>query len=140
MAEPETTALNELDKLFVTLIEGAKEKGPKVVDWLYAEVPEVVEQLLLWHFAQSLVTFLVCFFFIFIFPFVLLKVAYHLHAKLEVNKFKDKFNFFFPAVLCFVILNIPAQIASWEAINLTWLKITLAPKVYLMEYVSSLIK
>lgn len=133
-------AMESIDQFVQWAVENAQVKGPKIVDWLYTEVPEVVEQFLLWSFAESFIGFLVCFFFIFVYPFIFYKVARHFYIKLEVNKEPDESFFWIPTGVISVVTILVSQLYSWRTINLNWLKVWLAPKVYLLETFSNVIK
>jgi hypothetical protein len=136
MKEHASNTIEALDKAVSNLIQFSTDKGAKLVDWLYAQAPEVVEQLLVWHFAESLIVFVICFFFIAIYPFVLYKIARSLYVKFDVSKMRDEFNFWYPTVMISVLTIALSQICSWQTVNLAWLKIWLAPKVYLLEYIT----
>ena len=133
-------AMESIDQFVQWAVENAQVKGPKIVDWLYTEVPEVVEQFLLWSFAESFIGFLVCFFFIFVYPFVLYKVAKHFYDKCEVSEAHDESFFWVPTGFIGGITILVSQLYSWHTINLDWLKVWLAPKVYLLETFSNVIK
>jgi hypothetical protein len=133
-------AMESIDQFVQWATETAQVKGPKVVDWLYTEVPEVVEQFLVWSFTESFIGFLACFFFIFVYPFIFFKVARHFYIKLEVNKEHDGSFFWIPACFIGVITILVTQLRSWHSINLNWLKVWLAPKVYLLETFANVIK
>jgi hypothetical protein len=126
-------ALESLDHFVQWATETAQTKGPKVVDWLYAEVPEVVNQFLAWNFAESLVTFLICAFFIFAWPFVNYKIARGFYVKFKVNDWRDEGSYWCVTLIGSFLVNLAGQMSSWSHINLVWLKIALAPKVYLLE-------
>jgi hypothetical protein len=133
-------AMESIDQFVQWAVENAQVKGPKIVDWLYTEVPEVIEQFLLWSFAESFIGFLVCFFFIFVYPFVLYKVVKHFYEKLEVSEAPDESFFWIPTGVISVVTILVSQLYSWRTINLNWLKVWLAPKVYLLETFSNVIK
>lgn len=133
-------AMESIDQFVQWAVENAQVKGPKIVDWLYTEVPEVVQQFLAWSFAESFIKFLVCFFFIFVYPFVLYKVVKHFYDRLEVSKERDESFFWIPTAFIGGFTILASQIVSWHAINLIWLKIWLAPKVYLLETFANVIK
>jgi hypothetical protein len=145
MSESNTTtppAMESIDKFVNWAVNTAQVEGPKVVDWLYSEVPEVVEQFLTWHFVQSLMNFCVCLFFICIFPFLLMHIAKRIYTRVEVNKLPecDRCNFWVPCIFAHVILIAASQITSWTSINLIWLKIWFAPKVFLLEAFTDVVK
>ena len=133
---PPPPAMESIDQFVQWAVETAQVKGPKIVDWLYTEVPEVVEQFLAWSFAESFIGFLVRFFFIFVYPFVFCKVAKHFYIKFEVKEMRDESPFWFLTCLIGGITILVTQLCSWDTINLNWLKVWLAPKVYLLEYIT----
>jgi len=136
MKERAPNTIEALDKAVSNLIQFSTDKGAKLVDWLYEQAPEVVEQLLVWHFAESLIGFSICFFFIAVYPFVLYKIARSLYVKFDVVKMNDQFNFWFPTGMISMLTIALSQVFSWRIVNLSWLKIWLAPKVYLLEYIT----
>jgi hypothetical protein len=48
----------------------------------------------------------------------------------------DEINFWFPTGVISVLTIALSQVFSWQTVNLSWLKIWLAPKVYLLEYIT----
>jgi len=133
-------AMESIDQFVQWAVENAQVKGPKIVDWLYTEVPEVVEQFLVWSFAESFIGFLVRCFFIFVYPFVLYKVAKYFYDKCEVSKAYDESFFWVPTGFIGGVTILISQLYCWDRINLDWLKVWLAPKVYLLETFSNVIK
>jgi hypothetical protein len=63
MSNTAPNTIEALDKAVANLVQFSTDKGAKLVDWLYEQAPDVVEQLLVWHFAESLIVFVICFFF-----------------------------------------------------------------------------
>ncbi len=118
-----------LTGLITKSVQGVETAG----EFLIAEVPEVVQQLLLWYGVSSFITM--------IFPIVLLifflllfkKAWYGVETWAEPN-FKN---------LCVIIIgwcSFITAIVSICTLNLTWLKIWIAPKIWLLEYAVSLTK
>lgn len=140
--EKEKTAVGALENSLISIIEKAQETGPKMVDWLYKEVPEVISQLLAWKMAEHLALFILGFTLVFIYPIILYKIFNKLYNYFEVSKMRADMapNFYIPAILCSVMTIALSQIFGWAAINIKWLQILVAPKVYLLEYVTSLSK
>jgi hypothetical protein len=129
---PPPPAMESVDQFVQWVLENTQVKGPKIVDWLYTEVPEVVEQFLAWNLVQSLIIFLVCVFGIFGYPFVFYKVARFFYNKLEEDC-KDNPAFWLPMGVLALGTGMASQINGWLNINIDWIKIWLAPKVYLLE-------
>lgn len=114
----------ELDKALISIIEEAA----NVKDFIVAEAPEVIGQLLRWKMTEGLLSFslgtLLAAGTFTIFLYLWLKV-----------KIPDE-----DWILAMLLL-IPFSIgAIFAAFNLQWLQILIAPKLYLLEYAASLIK
>lgn len=99
----------ELQKALTEILNGVL----TAKDFMLAELPEVVQQLLLWKTVISLVWFSL---------FMLIAIAMSCYTK----KFFQRLE----ATIVFIV-----SISHYE-----WLQIWLAPKVYLIEYVASLAK
>jgi hypothetical protein len=133
-------AMESIDQFVNWAVETAQVKGPKIVDWLYAEVPEVVAQFLAWSFAESFISFIISAFFIFIYPILYVQIVKKIYVKCEVDTMRNKENFWIPVTIAGVITLVISQIVSWNFINLTWLKVWLAPKVFLLETFANVVK
>jgi hypothetical protein len=124
--------LTSLDKTLSVLIDNATEKGPKLIEWLYQQSPELVNQLLLWHGVSSLVQFIICLSVIIAVPIGIYK------------GFSSIWNSDDEDVVIVGIIGSLVASGMWVAasvnINLTWLQIYIAPKLYMLEYVANLVK
>lgn len=133
--------IESLDKTLSVIIEGTTEKGTKLVEWLYTQAPEVVQQLLLWHGVESFMQFIVGMVLLIGGPIAAWKInkKFYIWAK-ENLEGHDHPVYFFPALFCNVF-GLIVWLLTWaNNINLTWLKIWIAPKVYLLEYLAQLVK
>lgn len=120
----------ELRKVLTEILNGAL----TAKDFILAELPEVVQQLLLWKFWLS-ITYNVVGISISILSIVLARKLYKYIDGIESNTYDmDGVKWFSVLVL---IPTIPALV---EGLNLTWLQIWVAPKIYLIEYAASLAK
>jgi hypothetical protein len=103
----------------------------KAVDFLNAEMPDVVRQLMAWHFTVSLVQFLAG-----ATGLVFIWVGF----KVFLVKTKGK-NTIDDLVF---VTTIPSGLSILPVVlmftSLDWLKITIAPKIWLIEYAASLAK
>lgn len=138
--QPAPPAMESIDQFVHWAVETAQIKGPKIVDWLYTEVPEVVEQFLIWGFAESFLTFVVSLFFIAAYPYLLYKVARCFYIKFKVADMYDEAIYWAPTSVFVLTTVIISQVISWHVINFHWLKIWLAPKVYLLETFANVVK
>ncbi len=135
-----------LENALVELITKTVENTGKATDFILAETPEYVQQLLNYNFILSFSGFLSAF--LLIVPVIhMIKI---LQLKPESRKkwiVGDRFNtdkkdvstlllayFVFSFVACPIIF----VVAFLE--NLDWFKIWIAPKVYLVEYAAGFVK
>jgi|SRR6478736_5669614 len=134
--------LTSLDKSLSTLIEGATEKGAKLVDFLYSQAPDVINQLLLYHGVESVIEFILGLLLVIVWPFILCKIIkkYHKWFDGAIEDAEEHPGFIVPSILFALITMVITQISGWNLMNLIWLKIWIAPKVYLLEWLSSLTK
>lgn len=142
MSEQATT-LTTLDKTFAKLIEGATEKGAHLVDWLYEQAPDVIQQFLLWHGIESLIRLAIALILIIGGPILTWKLAKWWIAKVNAFDMQDCDRVplhILPTIFGAVIITLVTQINGWGLMNFTWLKIWLAPKVFLLEYVATMVK
>jgi len=132
-----------LEKALIDSIDGIKKTGTELIDALYQQAPEVIEQLLLWHAVESLAEFVTGILMVFGVPFATYKIIRKLYTHFKVGEWRDSetVNFWAPCTVIGAILNAlcitPGAVIF---INLKWLKIWLAPKVYLLEYLSNFVK
>lgn len=140
--------VESIDKSLSFLIDGATEKGTKLVDWLYVQAPDVMGQLLMWHGARSLVSFIVGILAVIGLPLLCYKGIKMWYNKLEVEQVKNNCRWkpledptlIVPSFIASVITAAVTIACGVNLLNLTWLQIWIAPKVYVMEYISNLVK
>lgn len=158
-----TTAPNPLDEALTRLINRSVDAAESVagditnatgtaLDFLATEIPDVIQQLLVWHAVESLIWF---------FPGVLLlaspwfvywkwggrgeptdEKSYNGGAMYRetLTHFRDG-TAHFDAVLGLVLAGAVTTLVGLLLIldNLDWLKILVAPKLYLLEYARVLV-
>ena len=139
MTEQTPTIQNTLEQTLIKSIEGIQKTGTELVDALYQQAPEVVEQLLLWHGIESFIHCIAAIL-VFVFPLIHYKVASHLYQKLGVKDWRDESGFWIPTFFSVVIVFAISVGCFLTFMNIKWLKIYLAPKVYLLEYLADLVK
>lgn len=104
-------------------------------DFLASELPEVIQQLLMWHGVKSFIVSLICI----LAPFIIYKVSAKI-ARLTWQA-DDADMWDYPHVIIPTgVIGGFALIMCTANINLTWLQIWIAPKVWLIEYAASLAK
>ena len=146
----------EAKKILVDLLNNASDGIDSAIAFSQAQIPDVVHQLLVWNMVDSLIKTLIA---ISTIPLVIwfMKKQYQ---KVEIGKFDnegwswEKGNPKYKPTMIwesngeisFLILPLAAVFVLWVSFiiavvtNMTWLKIWLAPKLYLIEYAASLIK
>ncbi len=143
----------QLQKVLADIIVKITSGADAVVEFSKQQIPEVLQQLLVWHFISNLLSLFI--------PLILLiicfTISYRFWKKVPVQESRDKdgrspwiideyrdrdhvlhFKYWFIGYLLPVIIIIITIIVLVN-MNLTWLKIILAPKLYLLEYAASLI-
>ena len=125
-----------LDQGLIELIESTI----SAKDFILSEVPDVVNQLLAWEMTSSAFKFSL--FILYLSVYVFVNYRYYrkkgLFRKWVVsleNSLHSEFPYVISA-LCSAFLIMP----SIPLISLDWLKIWIAPKVYLIEYTAELLK
>ena len=139
MNETAPTIQNTLEKALIKSIDGIEKTGTELIEAFYQQAPEVVEQLLMWHGVESLIQCSVAILALAA-PFGYYKIALYIYHKFEIAKERDQSHFWIPSVT----IGIMALGLSWAYfimnINIKWVKIWLAPKVYLLEYLTEMVK
>jgi len=102
-------------------------------DFLASELPDVIQQLLMWHGVKSFIISLICI----LTPFIIYKISVKIARLTWMADGGDPWGYPHVIVPTGVIGGI-ALVACTANINLTWLQIWIAPKVWLIEYAASL--
>lgn len=123
----------ELQKAVAELIQKSIVAVQEGSVFLAAEIPDVVYQLLLWHGVLNLMMFSLGM--ILLIGFII--VDYNVGKWIwKSHKESDWFYYLVPGSLFRLLYVIP----SIALLNLTWLQIWIAPKIFLIEYAAKLIK
>lgn len=129
-----------LEKALIDSIDSIKKTGTELVDALYQQAPEVIEQLLMWHGVESFILF-ICSILLLTLPFIHYKLARMLYGKLDIkDSRRDPGEYWIPVLLSGIASFFVGVGFFFNLVNLKWLKIWLAPKVYLLEYLAEFIK
>lgn len=100
------------------------------VDFLSGQIPIVVREVLVWNFTYFIIQFLFCITFTVVATVLLWKKWERLKVLWD--------GFGLPTGVC---LYLAGLLFSWDGcMNLEWLKIWLAPRLWLVEYATSLVK
>ena len=136
------TTNDQLQQSLSQILEQAVSGVQAGVSLLSAELPDVIHQLLLWKMIESLIW---CFVGIFFTVGALRWIVKNSgRGKEDGRKYKETLTHddlgdiaLWSPILIGLLLTI-AVIACFT-INITWLQILIAPKVYLIEYAASLV-
>lgn len=123
----------ELQKALAEIITGALQTAEQAEAFVLAEMPDVVQQLLAWKMVQSLVYCvfgLLC--------FITIALYWRWAAKILERANEEYFDDH--VAIGGLMGTVVLVLIGGFAVNLTWLQIWLAPKVYLIEYAASLVK
>jgi len=129
---------DDLQKALAEILNKTTQGVEAGVGFLQRELPDVVQQLLIWHGIRSAFYFLIAV----VVSGALAKIAFTLWDAGKAYTTKNLWDEgkgwrFFGAAVSGVF----ALLTGFIAINtLAWLQILLAPKLYLIEYAASLVK
>lgn len=146
----------QANKILVELLQKASNGIDDAVSFSQAQIPDVVHQLLLWNMVDSLIKTLIA---ILTIPLVF-RFMKKQCQRVEIGKICDEgYSWergnpkYRPTMvwdskgeISFLILPLAGVLIMWglfiiaTVTNMVWLKIWLAPKLYLIEYAASLIK
>ncbi len=126
-----------MDKSIVAMEAGA--------GFLSEEIPEVINQLLLWHMVSSLFQSILAILILISIGFILKHQIKYWFEDIEVEKHSRtiKIKRFDEGYGLLALLNLFLLIPVIHAIvivNFTWLQIWIAPKIFLIEYAAKLVK
>jgi hypothetical protein len=124
----------QANKVLAELLQKASSGIDAAVSFSQAQIPDVVHQLLVWNFAVSLIfSIMGCLLFAGA-QWAAWKVLKYLRKAWRGDELWEH-----PEILLIAMAYI-ATFAPVGWVSLDWLKIWLAPKLYLIEYAASLMK
>ena len=121
----------QLQNALAEIITSALENAEAAKGFVLAELPDVVQQVLAWHFAVSLIWFVLG-----AVTLAFLAWAWISPRGAYRRCVGDEFGEIF--VVAGTLAGL--MVGLLGVLNITWLQIWLAPKVYLIEYAASLVK
>jgi hypothetical protein len=138
---------DKLQTALIDVVNKTVQVAGDAKDFVIAQLPDVIKQLLLWKFAESFAPmafwFLVAFISTSIFFGTTIKHGDWLAATLTNGRSSDRPKNGFPRMFTGIfkaIVSLVGIIMFLCSLNMTWLQIWLAPKVYLIEYVRNMVK
>lgn len=114
------------------------ERASGAVDFAAGQIPEVVEQLLLWHSVKGLVWFFVGVLIFVGIGILLWRTRLYIKAEKEKRSYGDADIVWMPISIIAMLAAIPGLCFLYGIMG--FLKIQLAPKLYLLEYAAGLVK
>ena len=144
----------QAQQVLADMLERALSGVDAAVEFSQAQIPDVVEQLLMWHMVESLLSCLaaacaaLCSFALFRKGAASQKIAREAYKNGEQwTRFSNSssgltshaYDFKASGVAFYVPASLMALVSPFF-ISTTWLKILIAPKLYLLEYAASLVK
>lgn len=125
----------EAQKALAELLQKTLSGINTVTGFSQVQLPEVIQQLLVWNAVSSLLIQVVSIIYLVAFIKYTPKIIRHM---ISYNCPKSEEPMYFIGLIVASVIALVATIQSFD--NFDWIKIWLAPKIYLLEYTSSLIK
>lgn len=124
------------EEVLVDLINKATEIGSAAVD----EIPLVVQELLTWKFAESLVFFLSGIVLFIVFTIINTKFwnsgsVEDKYGRIKRSNWDGEWAYIILSTVLYLTISLVTIFN-----NIDWLQIWIAPRVYLLEYAASLVK
>lgn len=127
--------MNEkLQEAVTLLINKAISGAEQGVAFLEGQLPDYIMQLLMWHGWYNFVLFICGV------TIALLAILLDIKAFKAVSKNRDSDDVFLGWGIFGSIIRLPVFAVCIGLLNLAWLKIWIAPKVWLVEYAANLVK
>ena len=128
----------QLQQAVADLINKSVATAEKAGDFIISELPDVVEQLLLYEFWYSLIMFLFGLAFVFASAYGITSGSKTIISVEE----GDKPSHFVPFAVFKLVISVIMALLGIASVLLehTWFKIWIAPKVWLIEYAANLVK
>lgn len=128
--------VSALEKSLVTILDKTIVGVEQGVAFLSSEIPDVVRQLLLWHGMKNLIFFLV--------GLVMIASSAYIIKYASMLRKKDEFDWdnegYLLQQIFYYGLSLLIFGLSFIGLNIEWIQVWIAPKVWLIEYAASLVK
>ncbi|NDJ59432.1 hypothetical protein GWD52_21095 [Enterobacteriaceae bacterium 4M9] len=123
----------QTDKVLAELIQKASDGIDAAVSFSQAQLPDVVYQLLLWNATASLMMQVFC---------VVFFITYAVGLRWAIPEASNSSSRYEMAAFFFVLIGAVSSpsLLFVFIFNFDWLKIWLAPKLYLIEYAAQFLK
>ena len=125
----------QANKILADLLQKASNGIDAAVSFSQAQIPDVIHQLLMWNFAESIIFSLTGILLFLLVQYLTFRIFKYLRKEWEGDYFSDH-----PEVIVMFMLWLLVTLITLTLLDLSWLKIWIAPKLYLIEYASHLVK
>ncbi|PIJ58743.1 hypothetical protein BOM23_08325 [Erwinia sp. OLMDLW33] len=125
----------QANKILADLLQKASNGIDAAVSFSQAQIPDVIHQLLMWNFAESIIFSLTGILLFLLVQYLTFRIFKYLRKEWEGDYFSDH-----PEVIVVFMLWLLVTLITLTLLDLSWLKIWIAPKLYLIEYASHLVK
>lgn len=130
----------ELQQAITTLINKAVSGADATAEFLSGEIPDYIYQLLMWYGVSSFIQMVVGV--IAIVSAIVLPPIIYKRGDIACKNAKEKYQKDATATWhwTMIIVSVIFGIVGLTMINIEWLKIWIAPKVWLVDYAAQLVK
>ncbi len=139
----------QLQTQFVQILKSVSESAVAAKDFVLAELPDVVQQTMNWYLFKSLFSNFIALIFICFAVYLVVKLCQVPKNFDSANKFQrwtyecyrdGTCQELSPAALVPMIAVLLCFIIFWSNVNLDCIKIIIAPKLWLIEYTTAILK
>ena len=139
----------QLQAQFVHILQSVSESAVAAKNFVLAELPDVVQQTMNWYLFKSLLNNFIALIFICFTVYLIVKLCQVPKDFDSANRFQRwSYDFYHdgtfkelsPASLVVMIAIILCFIIFWVNVNLDCIKIIIAPKLWLIEYTTEILK
>ena len=130
----------KLDAALAELIEKATAAEESTIAWTAEQLPDVIQQLLWWKFAESLLFSLIFVCLVFLVGFVWVRKINPIILEEATFSGKVDTGTYFLGQTLVTTVVVLVMLPFFIVTNLDWLQILIAPKVYLIEYAAKLVQ
>lgn len=146
MSESKELVVSKADQVLGQLLDKALNGVDKAVEFSQEQIPDVVEQLLLWKMTEGLIGFIMGVIVLIAMIYVLIKYTgkgsleegCSMTYKMTLTHNGD--GDLDAQTLITVFGSVLILMLAFHLINFDWLQIIIAPKLYLLEYAANFVK
>ena len=139
----------QLQAQFIQIIQSVSESAASAKNFVLAELPDVAQQVINWYLFKSVFENIIALIWIIFAIYLLTKVSQVPVSKSKANKFQlfcyeftrdGEIKELMPTVILRILAIIICVILSIHYFNLDCFKILIAPKLWLIEYTTNILR